>query len=161
MLWELGFHPQPVRSSCTVLRLCGVEASSNGNRRNRGLFLSFFSYPRASKDPESGHLLALPRRDAAAPFWSYSAPTCVLRPVDRDTAGRLHLAKFERAVLGLLLASNALGAPDESGGAAVDVSHPPPTPSLTTKHAPPCTPYITLHTARADPSGAVEHQSSN
>jgi hypothetical protein len=52
---------------------------------------------------------------------------------------RLHLAKFERAVLGLLLASNALAAAPESdkpSEAAVDVSPLPPLPSspLTTEH---------------------------
>ena len=46
-------------------------------------------------------------------------------------ARRLHLAKFERAVLGLLLASNALAAEpdsDKPSEAAVDVSPPPPHP---------------------------------
>ena len=73
-------------------------------------------------------------------------------------ARRLHLAKFERAVLALLLASNALAAaPDwadseKPSEAAVDVSLPPPPPPfLTAKHAPPYTPYITPHAARADP----------
>jgi hypothetical protein len=42
------------------------------------------------------------------------------------TARRLHLAKFERAVLGLLLASNALGAADKPAEAAIDVSYSPP-----------------------------------
>jgi hypothetical protein len=55
-------------------------------------------------------------------------------------ARRLHLAKFERAVLGLLLASNALAAApdsDKPSDAAVDVSTPHThTRSLTTKHAP-------------------------
>ena len=54
-------------------------------------------------------------------------------------ARRLHLAKFERAVLALLLASNALAAApdsDKPSEAAVDVSPLPPLPSspLTTEH---------------------------
>ena len=43
-------------------------------------------------------------------------------------ARRLHLAKFERAILALLLASNALAAApdsDKPSEAAVDVSPPP------------------------------------
>ena len=92
--------------------------------------------------PTAGSLRLAGLQDPPAPLG-----VCALkRLLTLCAARRLHLAKFERAVLGLLLASNALGAPaaapavpdvDKPGEAAVDVSPPPHPPSLTTKHAPP------------------------
>jgi hypothetical protein len=72
---------------------------------------------------------------AACTFLLPSA--CTQRHMTLCAARRLHLAKFERAVLALLLASNALAAaPDwadseKPSEAAVDVSPPPhPHPHL-------------------------------
>ena len=64
-------------------------------------------------------------------------------------ARRLHLAKFERAILGLLLASNALAAApdsDKPSEAAVDVSH-PPLPPVPNRQARPST-HAIHHTTR-------------
>ena len=81
--------------------------------------------------PTAGSLRLAGLHDPPAPFGLWS----LKRLLTLCAARRLHLAKFERAVLGLLLASNALGAPaaapavadsDKPREAAVDVSPPPP-----------------------------------
>jgi hypothetical protein len=61
---------------------------------------------------------------------------------------RLHLAKFERAILALLLASNALcalPAADKPGAAAIEVSHPLAIPNLQNASSKRNTSYHILH----------------
>jgi hypothetical protein len=81
--------------------------------------------PRPATRPSRSH------RPHRGPVQYRLLAPCTQRLLTLCAAHRLHLAKFERAILGLLLASNALAAApdsDKPSEAAVDVRPPPPPP---------------------------------